>query len=165
MSLASRVRSAHAGKIKNWRRPVTIFVILLALFLLGTVIVLSSVRSYFGVPTSALVTELEVPWANGADVIQKLTPTSLDVRLPEDENDTVTGPATFDEDPKSWQDLADDPADGYSLPGSELSDDPADDDLWGADGKGTGGYWMRKNWNGRVANTTSWQHLENVPLV
>lgn len=33
---------------------------------------------------------------------------------------------------------------------------------WGIDGMGSGSYWMRNNWDGRVRDTDSWERLYNV---
>lgn len=37
-----------------------------------------------------------------------------------------------------------------------------DNGQWGIDGMGTGSYWMRNDWDGRVRDTDSWERLYNV---
>ncbi|KAK4686177.1 hypothetical protein P7C73_g3955, partial [Tremellales sp. Uapishka_1] len=58
--------------------------------------------------------------------------------------------------------LYDDDVDASEL---EEEDDVLDFSIgqeWGVDGAGSGGYWMREDWDGRVERTDSWERLENV---
>lgn len=188
MSLVPRVLGAHSGKKKkpsaSWRRPVLIFIFLLALVLLGTVIVLSSVKAYFGVPASAFITEREVPWIDGRDAIKPLTPwveegeaadapntarseswqrddfvteTFVDEQLAVVEDELDLTPGGPEPEPVEIESLGDfEPVDFVDSESSATT--------WGPDGKGTGGYWMRQDWDGRVEGTHSWDHLYNVTL-
>ncbi|CED85464.1 Glycosyltransferase, DXD sugar-binding motif [Phaffia rhodozyma] len=54
-----------SSKQTRYRRPLFVFIILLAIFLVGTVIVLSSVTWFFGVPNWSLLSERDVPYAPG----------------------------------------------------------------------------------------------------
>ncbi|KAK8861707.1 hypothetical protein IAR55_002530 [Kwoniella newhampshirensis] len=36
------------------------------------------------------------------------------------------------------------------------------DGVWGIDGEGTGGYWMKRDWDGTVHDTNSWDRLFNI---
>lgn len=166
MSLVPRVLGTNPGKNKkksSWRRPVLIFVVLLALVLLGTVVVLSSVKYYFGVPQSAFITELEVPWADGLDAIKPLTPTPVEEEDLGSEIVTASDVArrATTRDDEDEPETVEDPEDVET---PELPSAEDGSEQWGVDGKGTGGYWMRDDWDGRVHDTHSWQHLNDVKL-
>jgi hypothetical protein len=169
-----------------------IFAVLLGLVLVGTVIVLSTVKHYFGVPESAFLTEDEVPWRE-QDVIPKLIHPSdeheelspavskrgeaeWDELLDDDEptvepkpesDSTATATTTIASVPVTSSDdsapLASDP--DADSPADDGYSDPEDDEEWGIDGKGTGGYWMKADWDGQVAKTESWEHLYDVKIL
>lgn len=167
-------RSGGSKKKSAWRRPVLIFVVLLALVLVGTVIVLSTVVHYFGVDKRAFLTEDEVPWrpedvikplldpvpqtelSDGAESGSAETPNA---KRAEDFTEILDGDVADDTDVPSAtaESAVSQPATSADAPATEEGDD-----VWGIDGKGTGGYWMRKDWDGKVANTHSWDRLYNV---
>lgn len=159
-------RSGGVMKKSAWRRPVLIFAVLLALFLVGTVIVLSTVVHYFGVDKNSFLSEDEVPW-KPEDVIKPL-------RDPP-QTELAESPSSESEDAKSKRasedfteildgDVADGASAGATSDSAVTGSTPStsEDDAWGIDGKGTGGYWMRKDWDGKVANTHSWDRLYNI---
>jgi hypothetical protein len=51
-------------------------------------------------------------------------------------------------------DLGDAPIDAFEEP--SLAED------WDIDGKGTGSYWMKNQWDGKVHDTDDWSRLYNV---
>ncbi|WWC68502.1 uncharacterized protein I206_102431 [Kwoniella pini CBS 10737] len=186
------------------RKIIISLLVILSLFLIGTVIVLSSVSYYLGIPNWAYLTESEVSW-RPSDTIKSLKdPSIFNESSSLDENNK-------NRRRKEWRDVTDDLATGGiletsgvlgtdTLPDSwkeleeemeeldqvEESDEPptyvdsvettaesendqldenaeqTENDLWGIDGKGSGGYWMQKDWNGKVENTKSWNRLFNV---
>lgn len=143
-----------------WRRPPVILAILIFLVLAGTVIVLSTVKAYFGVDPAAFLTEDDVPW-RPEDVIKPLGDWALVV------NASAESSAVNTERAEGFASIPDgnvaDAHDTTDVPVSE-QDSPVseDSDEWTPDGKGSGGYWMRKDWNGQVQNTDSWERLYNV---
>jgi hypothetical protein len=114
----------------------------LTLFLVGTVIVLSSVSYYLALPASAFLDEQEVGW-NPQDAIKPLKyrpdATAISHRRAEAYEDWVEGP-------------------------SEIGEEAAEGDqtVWDVDGEGSGKYWMRKDWDGHVEGTKDWTRLLNV---
>jgi len=118
----------------NVRRNILIsFLVILGLFLLGTVLVLSSIQRYLYIQDWAYLTELELGGYNEKTA----------GRIEEFQQE---GPAPSDED------------------GADIGADwkvDAGGAIWGAQGKGTGNYWMRNDWDGRVRET-DWDRLGNV---
>lgn len=110
--------------------------IILGLFLLGTVIVLSTIQRYFRIEDWAYLSESEIGgWSNGAGE-NGLIPPLVDLN-------------------STWS-ISD---------ASEYGDEDQEDaSLWGPNGRGTGGYWMQKDWDGTVRDTDSWERLYNVSL-
>lgn len=100
------------------RKVLIVALILLSVFLLGTVIVLSSISYYLSIPTYAYLTEFEVPFKS-SEIISALKGGAREV---------------VDEDGVAW----------------------------GPDGKGSGGYWMKAGWEGKIEQTDTWERLENV---
>jgi hypothetical protein len=47
---------------------------------------------------------------------------------------------------------------------AEWLKESADEGDWGIDGKGTGSYWMKSQWDGKVHDTEDWSRLYNVTL-
>jgi len=156
---------------------VLIFVTLLGLFLLGTIIVLSTVKHYFGVPASAFLTEEEVPW-RPEDVIARLLDPPADPTLEGEDGDMDMLAADDLTKRADWAEVSEGgaaadhtsavsainaPATG--APTSDDEDVSEDDGEWGIDGKGTGGYWMKADWDGKVEGTTAWDHLYNVSIL
>jgi hypothetical protein len=128
-------KSDQARQGSSIRRNVLIAIfVVLGLFLLGTVLVLSTVQSYFSIPDWAYLTDLELGGWNEKTI----------GRIPEFQ---MEGPA-----PTDAEGLGGDVDEGY---------EDEDGVAWGHQGKGTGKYWMRKDWDGRVRET-EWTRLDNV---
>lgn len=155
MSLAPPRMRSPAGKSSSSRsrRVILIAVVLLGLIVLGTFIVLSSVSYALYIPASAFLTEAEVPWKE-SDVIRKLHDGSNDTKVA----DMVEASAAKH---MINSDDAEDDSETYSV---TAVDGDNKDSVWGVDGMGTGGYWMREDWDGTVHNTTSWDRLYDVKL-
>ncbi|WVR03699.1 hypothetical protein IAU60_000694 [Kwoniella sp. DSM 27419] len=181
------------------RRIVITLLILLSLFLVGTVIVLSSVRYYFGIPSWAYLTESEVSWSPQDVIKPLLDPSEIPsssgrssrrqdwsevtdnvVSAAADSAVASSGILGSETLPESWKELEEEieeleeevgetayddamtlTAEGATT-ASSAQVDQDDDDSWGIDGRGTGGYWMKKDWDGRVDGTDSWERLYNV---
>ena len=165
-----------------YRKVVIIFSILVSLFLLGTVIVLSSVRYYLAIPDGAFLTEEEVRWT-GEDLIAPLKEPELhnSTKLKRQEweelgnEDAVLGAEAI---PQVWNDLeveakADEAGSEDSQPSESSPDDDTSaattswnegqsDAAWGIDGQGSGSYWMRENWDGVVQDADNWDRLYNI---
>jgi hypothetical protein len=188
MSLS--VRTAGSRPLKppttRTRKIVITLVVLVSLVLVGTIVVLSSVSYYLNIPASAYLTEEEVPW-RPQDVIRSLyEPPSIEPRQEWDEadsplpsasasasaSDPVMGSDTLAEvweeleeleeeleDEDEYDDLVDSPAVNITRPPAISQ---VDEGGWGVDGKGTGGYWMKADWEGQVRDTGSWERLYNV---
>lgn len=104
--------------------------IILGLFLLGTVIVLSTIQRYFRIEVWAYLSESEIGgWTNGAGM-NGVIPPLVDLN-------------------STW---------------SSEYDDEEGAGVWGPNGRGTGGYWMQKDWDGTVRETETWDRLYNVSL-
>jgi hypothetical protein len=165
-----------ARQTHPYRKAIIIFSILVSLFLLGTVIVLSSVSYYLAFPDGAFLTEDEVPWT-GEDLIKALLdPPSVNGTIERRQEweelkaeDAVMGSETIPqiwdevdasevkaEDVSATEDLEDD-SDSINL-SSEIGSEEA----WGIDGMGTGSYWMKDQWDGKVHDTNDWSRLYNV---
>jgi hypothetical protein len=115
----------------NFRRNLFIsLLVILGLFLLGTVLVLSSIQKYLYIEDWAYLNELELGGYNEKTA----------GRIEEFQQE---GPAPTDEEAASGQAGWDQSA------------------VWGPEGKGTGSYWMRNDWDGKVAET-DWNRLSNV---
>ncbi|WRT65829.1 uncharacterized protein IL334_002779 [Kwoniella shivajii] len=183
-------RNERSPKSTRTKKIVITVLILLSLFLIGTVIVLSSVSYYLGIPNWAYLTESEVAWRPD-DVIKPLkdplssngTSRGLQRRkewrdvtdevIEPSEASSVVGTETL---PESWKELEEEmeqlDAEEESEESPTYDDDvetssdalneSAEDAIWGIDGKGTGGYWMQKDWTGKVENSNSWDRLYNV---
>ncbi|WVN87179.1 uncharacterized protein L203_102356 [Cryptococcus depauperatus CBS 7841] len=186
MPLPGSPRSRKSDKPVNIRKMVIILLALLSLILTGTVIVLSTVSYYLAIPNWAYLTETEVAW-RPQDVIKQLRdsdPVRIHKRLewrevgqnahkPLNRKDSAIdkwdklGEEMYERDAAQEADLVRDPAllvHGNDNEGSAMADvvttRPGDE--WGIDGEGSGGYWMRKDWNGRVQDVSSWDRLYNV---
>lgn len=162
LSFAARpLRSTPSKQASRGRRIIVVFVVLLALVLLGTAIVLSTVRYYFVIPKDAFLTEAEVPW-HPEDAIKQLLDREEDTvdelkRRGSVEWEEFDGGAT---------------ATGTALipiqtlePVEVVNADLTAIEEWDIDGKGSGGYWMRKDWDGRVQDLDSWDRLYNVSIL
>ena len=115
----------------NFRRNLFIsLLVILGLFLLGTVLVLSSIQKYLYIEDWAYLNELELGGYNEKTA----------GRIEEFQQE---GPAPTDEEASGGQAGWDQTA------------------VWGPEGKGTGSYWMRNDWDGKVAET-DWNRLSNV---
>ena len=132
-STSFSISTVNKGQ-SNVRRNILIsFLVILGLFLLGTVLVLSSIQRYLYIQDWAYLNELELGGYNEKTA----------GRIEEFQQE---GPAPTDED------------------GADIGADWKVDDTgagWGAQGKGTGSYWMRNDWDGRVKET-EWDRLSNV---
>lgn len=118
--------SSSSSRLRS--RIIIALLVILGLFLLGTIIVLSTVKAYFGIPTWAEITEAEI---GGWD------PSS---RIPEFQKE---GQQHMNGTRKTvWED------------GIE----------WSEQGKGSGAYWMRADWDGQVNRTDDWRRLEAVQV-
>ena len=173
-AMSSSPRTAR--QTHPYRKAIIIFSILVSLFLLGTVIVLSSVSYYLAFPDGAFLTEDEVPWT-GEDLINALLdPASVNGTIERRQEweelkteDAIMGSETI---PQIWdeidasevkaadvtisEDLEDDS--GSINPSPEIGSEEA----WGIDGMGSGSYWMKDQWDGKVHNTNDWSRLYNV---
>lgn len=160
-----------------YRKVIIIFSILVSLFLLGTVIVLSSVSYYLAIPDGAFLTEEEVRWT-GEDLIASLKePEVYNATLAErqgweelgDEElggeDAVLGTETI---PQIWTGSAATWPDGekpevtHAASTTSWSEEGTSDAGWGIDGQGSGAYWMKDNWDGVVRDADNWERLYNV---
>ncbi|BEJ10863.1 hypothetical protein CspHIS471_0102850 [Cutaneotrichosporon sp. HIS471] len=142
-----------------WRRPLVILAVLIFLVLVGTVIVLSTVKAYFGVDPSVFLTEDDVPWRPEDAIMPLRDPAPVDAStessISNTERDDDFG-TILDGNVADADDATNAPPASTDTSASEDSED------WGLDGKGTGGYWMRKGWDGKVQDTHSWERLYNV---
>ncbi|EIW66516.1 hypothetical protein TREMEDRAFT_40831 [Tremella mesenterica DSM 1558] len=131
------------------KKTAIVFLVLLSLVLIGTVVVLSTVSYYLAIPTMAYLTEEEVPW-RAEDVIGPLRNSDM--------------PQIRAEHPTIGRFSEEEMTDGDEVEGENGYDEEQqwEDEMWGPDGKGTGGYWMRAGWEGQVQGTDSWQRLFNV---
>ncbi len=175
-TMSSHRQHTHSSKPPTSRskKIIITILILLALFLLGTVIVLSSVKYYLNIPTYAYLTEDEVAWRR-SDAISQLSyePEDSSRIHPRQEWEDVSekldpdkGVMGADTIAEVWEELEE-------VEGAEEGHDEAvgieeeeslagDGHVWDVDGQGTGGYWMRKDWDGTVQNSDSWERLFNV---
>ncbi|OCF44096.1 MIPC synthase [Kwoniella heveanensis CBS 569] len=196
-SSSSSRRQHHDDRPKSTRtrKIVITLLVLLSLVLIGTVVVLSSVSYYLGIPSWAYLTESEVSW-RPEDVIKQLQdpasslPSRRTVQRRQDwaevseaqvESATaaVEGIMGTDALPESWKELEqemeelDAAEESEELPsyddsvevvtsGDAVASTSEESDIWGIDGQGSGGYWMQKDWDGRVQGTDSWERLYNV---
>lgn len=166
-----------ARQTHPYRKAIIIFSILVSLFLLGTVVVLSSVSYYLAIPDGAFLTEDEVPWT-GEDLIKVLSdpPTTNGTVMKRQDweelqaEDAVMGSETI---PQVWDEISE-VGQVEDAPSPEAVDDNLGDasidvfeessivDEWDIDGKGTGSYWMKNQWDGKVHDTDDWSRLYNV---
>lgn len=169
-----------ARQTHPYRKAIIIFSILVSLFLLGTVIVLSSVSYYLAFPAGAFLTEDEVPWT-GEDLIKALLdpPTvngTIERRQDWEElkaEDAIMGSETI---PQVWDEMSEVGGVGEVKAAEagateDLEDDSGSvdafaeetmDEDWGIDGMGTGSYWMKDQWDGKVHDTSDWSRLYNI---
>ncbi|WWD16371.1 hypothetical protein CI109_100797 [Kwoniella shandongensis] len=173
------------------RKIVITLLILLSLILLGTIIVLSSVSYYLAIPSWAYLTESEVAW-KPEDVIKPLKEAAIPAQglgarnhrrevgsesaVPTEDStaDGVMGTETL---PEVWKELEEEMEELDAEEDSEEAPTYAEekvaeskttsevysgDAVWGIDGEGTGGYWMQREWDGKVKDTNSWDRLFNV---
>jgi hypothetical protein len=177
-AMSSSPRTAR--QTHPYRKAIIIFSILVSLFLLGTVIVLSSVSYYLAFPDGAFLTEDEVPWT-GQDLIKALAdPPTINgtiARRQEWEELQAEGAVMGTETiPQIWDEISE-TSETSEVKAAEVSamDDLEDDTGvvdtfaetsdegdWGIDGKGTGSYWMKDQWDGKVQDTSDWSRLYNV---
>lgn len=176
-----------ARQTHPYRNIIIVFSILVSLFLVGTIIVLSSVSYYLAFPDGAFLTEEEVPWT-GDDLIASLKepvpvpePEAVRLRRRQDWEELDREDAVLDADtiPQVWDELSDeivptedDSAITAPLPPSEADvandapiatfSDAFDEGVWGIDGQGSGAYWMREDWDGVVQDSSNWDRLYNV---
>lgn len=163
-----------ARQTHPYRKAIIIFSILVSLFLLGTVIVLSSVSYYLAIPDGAFLTEEEVPWTGGDLISPLLDPqeaSKVDRQKRQDwkdlaqAEDAVLGVDTI---PQVWEEeLGEELAEEASVTGAASSTYDAyasdtSDQVWDIDGKGSGAYWMREGWDGVVRDADNWDRLYNV---
>jgi len=117
--------------------------VILTLFLVGTVVVLSSVSYYLAIPAAAYLSETEVVWTSD-DAIKPLK------YSPE-------GTA------KSHRRQLDADVFDLEVEAEEIgAAENASTTEWDVDGPGSGQYWMRKDWDGHVDGTHDWSRLNNV---
>lgn len=172
-----------ARQTHPYRKAIIIFSILVSLFLLGTVIVLSSVSYYLAFPEGAFLTEDEVPWT-GEDLIKALLdpPTingTIERRQDWEElkaEDVIMGSETI---PQVWDEMSEVGGVGgvgeVKTAEAQATEDLEDDsgsvdefaetnmeEGWGIDGMGTGSYWMKDQWDGKVHDTSDWSRLYNI---
>lgn len=116
---------------------------ILGLFLLGTVIVLSTIQRYFRIEDWAYLSESEIGgWTDGPGM-NGVIPALKELDFGSSGNGTarVNKTTAFGE-----------------------YEDEDSVDVWGSNGEGTGGYWMRQDWDGTVQDTHDWDRLYNVTL-
>lgn len=133
-SSSSSSRKSSGTSIKQ--KLFIAFLTILGLFLLGTVIVLSTIQRYFRIEDWAYLDESEIGgWSEGGGngVIPAL-------------KDLAVGNATRANRTTGWE------------------DEEEEQDTWGPNGEGTGGYWMKQDWDGTVRDTEDWNRLYNVTL-
>jgi len=173
-AMSSSPRTAR--QTHPYRKAIIIFSILVSLFLLGTVIVLSSVSYYLAFPDGAFLTEDEVPWT-GEDLIKALLdPRTMNGTIERRQEweelkaeDAIMGSETI---PQIWDEVDASEVKAADVTITEdLEDDSGSINLspeidspqsWGIDGMGTGSYWMKDQWDGTVQNTNDWSRLYNV---
>ncbi len=134
--------------------------------------VLSSVSYYLNIPISAYLTEDEVLWrVSDAIPLLKYNPgetSTVQQKRQEweeitDELDPSKGLMGTDTIVEVWEELEEEVAgDGQRKPFDAVSTAAEEIDEWDVDGMGTGVYWMKKDWNGTVRDTDSWERLFNV---
>ncbi len=78
----------------------------------------------------------------------------------DDEEEAEVG--TWEEVSPTGEDKAEIGGDSPLEHGEEGGATPATWDDWGVDGKGSGGYWMKADWDGRVEGTKSWDRLDQI---
>lgn len=129
---ATSSRKSSGASIKQ--KLFIAFLTILGLFLLGTVIVLSTIQRYFRIEDWAYLDESEIGgWSEGGGngEIPAL-------------KELVMGNATSVNRTTGWEE--------------------EEEDAWGPNGEGTGGYWMKQSWDGTVRDTEDWSRLYNVSL-
>ncbi|KAJ9120552.1 hypothetical protein QFC24_005228 [Naganishia onofrii] len=126
------------------------FLVILGLFLLGTVIVLSTIKRYFAIPDWAYLSEADVGGWSSDGQMQGLIPAlrELNASLSAAKGLPMIG------------DL--DGVDGEEEGEVAATAGEEEGAVWGPNGEGTGGYWMRSDWRGQVGGTDSWERLYNV---
>lgn len=161
MSFAPPRMRSPAGKssASRSRRVILIAVVLLGLIVLGTFIVLSSVSYALYIPAAAFLTEAEVPWKD-SDVIRQLHDPANDTAIGEMVEASAAKHLINDDD----DDVNDNETYSAVTTAAGSADHQDKQSVWGVDGKGTGGYWMRDDWDGTVHNTSSWERLYDVKL-
>lgn len=157
-----------------YRKVIIIFSILVSLFLLGTVIVLSSVSYYLAFPDGSFLSEEEVPWT-GNDLISPLRDplpanATLEKRQEWEEmqaEGAVMGTETI---PQVWDEMSEEDMETPASSGSSETYTATEEaqlvgeEQWGIDGQGSGQYWMQSEWDGQVRDTDDWSRLYNVSL-
>lgn len=162
-------RQAVKPPTSRSRKVVSTFLILSTLFLLGATVVLSATSYYLKISLSAYLTEDEVAWhpsdgikplkynPNGTSQVHQRRQGWEDVTV--DPNGGVMGTGTLPEIWEGFEEVATS-SEGYDDAVETLAEDH--EDVWDVDGPGSGAYWMRKDWNGTVQQTDSWERLRNV---
>ena len=145
--------------------------VLLSLFLAGTIVVLSTTKYYLNIPQYAYLTEDEVAWRQSDAIKPLLYEPEESLVLRRQEWDEITdvrpdggpdgGVMGADMLPEVWEELEEVTAEIGDEVGTAQSGDETEV-VWDVDGPGTGGYWMRKDWEGTVRGTDSWERLFNV---
>lgn len=124
-SSSSSSRRKDGSRLRS--RIIIALLVILGLFLLGTIIVLSTVQAYFGIPDWAYITEAEIGGWDPSSRIAEFQKEGAAAHL----NGSLH---------TVWED------------GVE----------WSEQGKGSGAYWMRADWDGTVNGTDDWRRLDAV---
>jgi hypothetical protein len=157
-----------------YRKVIIIFSILVSLFLLGTVIVLSSVSYYLAFPDGSFLSEEEVPWT-GNDLISPLRDplpanATLEKRQEWEEMQAEGAVMGTEAIPQVWDEMSEEDMETLAASGSSETYTAteeaqlAGEEQWGIDGPGSGQYWMQSEWDGQVRDTDDWSRLYNVSL-
>jgi len=145
MSFNIRTTQKHSGS--RSRKVIIAFLVILTLFLVGTVVVLSSISYYLAIPAVAYITENEVAWLPS----DAISPLKYNPEGSAKSHRRQLDAEVFDTEVEA--------ADTY---GDEDEGDDAASGDWDVDGPGSGQYWMKSDWNGHVEGTHDWTRLDNV---
>ena len=129
-----------------------VLLVLLTLFLVGTVVVLSSISYWLAIPAWAPLTEDEVAWTP-ADAIAPLKYSPPGTAIPK-----RMLPLNEDEERDEREELAQE----FLETSTGYEDEDWLEQQWDVDGRGSGAYWMVKDWDGHVHDTHDWERLYNV---
>lgn len=147
-------------KPSSSRSKVTVvLLVLLSLFLVGTVLVLSFVSYYFAIPSTAYLTEDEVTWISEGVIKPLLYEPPSTPQQHRRQEEIVTEDNVEEE----WTEIEEALGLGLNVSApADIVEIFSDDAEWDIDGQGTGGYWMRKDWSGHVEGTHEWSRLDNI---